>query len=89
MLKKENYGNYIFTTSLAIENYCDDNNINDDKKIKDMYDLLRDYRELNRELIEKRDELVLKMQDTVKYIGESNFILYDDGTLEYNCKKNG
>ena len=89
MLKKENYRKFILNASLAIEDYEDLNNIKEDEKIQEMYKLLNEYRRLDKELIKTRDELVEKIQETIQYIGESNFDIYDDGYVEYNNKKNG
>lgn len=86
IIDKKNYDKFAFKGPLAIEDYCDFNNINEKQKkiVDDMYIQVRKYHEKQKELIKERDELVSKLTNTIETLGIDDFTIYDDGDITYN-----
>ena len=85
-LRKEQYNKFAFKGPLAIEDYCDLNEIDEKQKkiVDDMYMQVRKYHEKQKQMIKERDELVDKLINTIETLGIDNFTLYDDGDINYN-----
>lgn len=85
-LQKNGYNTFALWGPLAIETYCDINKISDDEKIviNKMYQKQKEYNDISREKIKKRDELVEDVLKIVEMLGADKFTIYDDGNVEYN-----
>lgn len=88
-IAKENYDKFIFKAPLAIEGYTDVNTINDENnnRVEKMYSDLKKYRNLNKKTIEDKEKLVNKILDIISLLGQDNFLIYDDGDIDYNYNK--
>ena len=89
IIDKKYYDKFALKGPLAIEFYCDLNELNEEQKklVDDMYENLRKYRETRELMIKERDETVEKLINTVESLGIENFTIYDDGNITYNYKK--
>ncbi len=85
-LQKNGYNTFALWGPLAIETYCDINKISDEEKIviNKMYQKQKEYNDISREKIKKRDELVEDVLKIVEMFGADKFTIYDDGNVEYN-----
>lgn len=85
-LQKNGYNTFALWGPLAIETYCDINKISDEEKIviNKMYQKQKEYNDISRERIKKRDELVEDVLKIVEMLGADKFTIYDDGNVEYN-----
>lgn len=85
-LQKNGYNTFALWGPLAIETYCDINKISDEEKIviNKMYQKQKEYNDISREKIKKRDELVEDVLKIVEMLGADKFTIYDDGNVEYN-----
>ncbi|MBQ9023608.1 MAG: hypothetical protein IJ105_00125 [Bacilli bacterium] len=86
IVDKKNYDKFAFKGPLAVESYCDVNQLNDEIKkiIDDMYLQRKKYTDIQKLMIKERDELVSKISNVINELGIDNFTLYDDGDIEYN-----
>lgn len=82
-LKKNSYNKFIFKGSLALESYYDDTHKNK-QLFDDFNDKLKKYRSLHEKTNEAKENIVNELLSTIEQIGEENFIIYDDGDVEYN-----
>lgn len=89
IVDKKNYDKFAFKGPLAVESYCDVNQLNEEIKkiIDDMYLQRKKYTEIQKLMIKERDELVSKLSKVIDKLGIDNFILYDDGDIDYKYKK--
>ena len=89
-LQKNGYNTFALWGPLAIETYCDINKISDEEKIviNKMYQKQKEYNDISREKIKKRDELVEDVLKIVEMLGVENFTIDDDGDISYNSDKN-
>lgn len=87
-IKKENYGTFILSASLAIESFNDDNELSNEEEnqIIKMYDVLREYREKFYGNVDKQKEVIDIIINTINLLGEDRFIFYDDGDVNYKWK---
>lgn len=88
MVKKENYDKFIFKGSLALESYLDVTN--DNIKLIEMFNKkLKNYRFNKNNNDEEKKIIVDSLLSLIKKIGEENFVIYNDGDIEYigNNKK--
>lgn len=85
-VKKEYYNKLAFYGPLAIEEYCDLNNIdmNGNEKIKQFYKLVNEYHELDKRRTEARDKMVEELLNLVEDIGVEKFSSIEDGNIGYN-----
>lgn len=86
IIDKKNYDKFAFKGPLAVESYCDVNQLNDEIKkiVDDMYLQRKKYTEIQKLMTKERDELVSKISNVINELGIDNFTLYDDGDIEYN-----
>lgn len=89
-LQKNGYDTFALWGPLAIETYCDINEISDEEKtaIEKMYQKDKEYNDISRERIKKRNELVEDVLKIIEMLGTENFVIDDDGDISYNCDKN-
>lgn len=80
-----NYDKFIFKVQLAIEGYCDFNNISLEKQkvIDDLYLKIKKYRELKTPTYDDKSKIVNEIINVINLIGIDNFIIYDDSDIEY------
>ena len=85
-LDKNNYDKFIFKGSLALEGYFDfnDNNI---ELFNDFNKKLKYYRILSIKDDKSKEEIVQELIMIINKIGKDNFIIYNDGDVEYNFSK--
>lgn len=85
-IKKEQYNEFALWGPLAIESYCDVNELDDETKkiVEDMYSQNKRYIETTKKMIEERDMLVDKLIEAIDKLGIDNFTLYEDGDIVYN-----
>ena len=88
MIKKENYDKFIFKGSLALESYFDDN-----KKDLVLFDTfnkkLIKYRSIKDKKTTDSEMIINEILSLIEKIGKENFIIYDDGDIEYIYKNQG
>ena len=88
IILKENYDKFIFKGSLALETYHDITG-----GFKDLFDNfnnnLKKYRLLEEENDKEKEKIVNELLDIFNTIGIDNFIIYDDGDVNYNYKMKG
>ncbi len=83
----ENFDKFIFKGALALESYFDYNNTN--KEIFDEFNAkLKKYRQLPTKTNENKEYIVSQLVLTFEKLGIGNFIIYEDGDVEYNANKN-
>ncbi len=83
MIDKNNYNKFIFKGSLALESYFDNND--DNKEIFDEFNnKLKEYRLLSQKDESSKELIVNELLLIFEKIGKDNFIIYDDGDVEYN-----
>ena len=85
-VKKEQYSKLAFKGPLAIEDYCDMNEVPKEVKkvVDDMHLQQRKYIESQKQMVKERDELVSKLSKVIDTIGTDKFTIYDDGGIVYN-----
>ncbi len=82
-INKNNYDKFIFKGSLALESYYDATKEN--KELFDSFNKdLKAYRLLSKKNDSDKESIVTKLILTLEKIGEEKFIIYEDGTIEYN-----
>lgn len=83
LINKNNYDKFIFKGALALESYYDDTHEN-----KDLFDnfnhKLKEYRLLCEKTDKDKELIVNDLLSTIKKIGKENFVIYEDGDVEYN-----
>ena len=84
-LKASSYDKFIFKGSLALEYYFDVNT-NKDKYIKfnDFNKKLKEYRMLSVKDEKSKENIVQEIKSIILKLGKENFIIYEDGDVEYN-----
>ena len=84
---EDNYDKFIFKAPLAIEGFCDLNIFNKKlkKEIDNMYFELKKYRELKPPSCNDKNKIVKEIISVINLIGIDNFIIYDDGDIEYKA----
>lgn len=82
MIEKKNYDKFIFKGSLALESYFDENN-KDSKLFIDFNNKLTKYRSLQNKSINDTETMVRELLSIINKIGKENFIIYEDGDIEY------
>ncbi len=82
MIEKKNYDKFIFKGSLALESYFDENN-KDSKLFMDFNNKLTKYRSLQNKSINDTETMVRELLSIINKIGKENFIIYEDGDIEY------
>ena len=87
-IKKEDYQRFLVSGSLAIETYCDLNNIDthENEQISNFFAKMKEYYDLSRKRIEIRDEAVEDLIDLINNIGEDKFSINDNGEIGYDDK---
>lgn len=86
IIKKKNYGKFIFKGSLALEFYFDINKDNIDL-YHDFIDNLKKYRKLEIKDDKSKENIVEELTAIIEEIGPENFTIYNDGDIEYNYQK--
>lgn len=82
MIEKKNYDKFIFKGSLALESYFDENN-KDSELFIDFNNKLTKYRSLQNKSIDDTETIVSELLSIINKIGKENFIIYEDGDIEY------
>ena len=86
-IEEMNFDKFIYKGSLALESYYDDNNSN-----KDVFDefnyKLKAYRKLLEKSKEDKESIVNALILAINQMGIENFVIYEDGDVEYNYNKN-
>lgn len=85
MIEKRNYDKFIFKGSLALESYFDENNKNSEL-FTDFNNKLAKYRSLQNKSINDTETIVRELLSIINKIGNENFIIYEDGDIEYIYK---
>lgn len=85
-INETNYEKFIFKGSLAIEGYCDANSITNDveKIINKMYFDLKEYRKKEDKTLADKEKIVNELINIIIMLGKNNFVIYEDGGVEYN-----
>lgn len=85
-LKASSYDKFIFKGSLALEYYFDINNTKDNyiKLFNDFNKELKKYRMLSINDEKSKENIVQKIKSIILKLGKENFIIYEDGDVEYN-----
>ena len=86
IVDKENYGRFILKGSLALECYNDVDNKYENLYI-DFNQKLGEYRKLAVKTDEDQEKIVNKLIATMEKMGIENFIIYDDGDVNYDYNK--
>ena len=85
-LKASSYDKFIFKGSLALEYYFDVNTNKDNyiKLFNDFNKKLKEYRMLSIKDEKSKENIVQEIKSIILKIGKENFIIYEDGDVEYN-----
>lgn len=83
------YDKFIFKGSLALECYFDlDENANSYTGLFNHFNKkLKEYRMLIIKDEKSKENIVQELKSTIIQLGRENFIVYDDGDVEYNSYK--
>ena len=82
MIEEKNYDKFVFKGSLALESYFDENN-KDSELFIDFNNKLTKYRSLQNKSINDTETIVRELLSIINKIGKENFIIYEDGDIEY------
>ncbi len=85
-IEKNNYDKFIFKGSLALEGYFDFND-NDIELYNAFNKKLKDYRKLSIKDDKSKENIVQELISIINKLGKDNFIIYNDGDIEYNFSK--
>ena len=86
-IEEKNFDKFIFKVSLALESYYDENNLN--KKVFYEFNYkLKKYRQLSEKSKADKEYIVDALTLAINKIGIENFVIYEDGDVEYNYNKN-
>ena len=85
MIEKKNYDKFIFKGALALESYFDDNNENL-KLFEGINEKLKKYRSIKNKKTIDSELIVKELLALIEQLGKENFIIYDDGDIEYIYK---
>ena len=85
-LKASSYDKFIFKVSLALEYYFDVNTNKNNyiKLFNDFNKKLKEYRMLSVKDEKSKENIVQEIKSIILKIGKENFIIYEDGDVEYN-----
>lgn len=86
-IEEKNFDKFIYKGSLALESYYDDNNSN--KEVFDEFNYkLKAYRKLSEKNKADKEFIVDALILAINQMGIENFVIYEDGDVEYNYNKN-
>ncbi len=85
-ISKNNYDKFIFKGALALESYFDDRKDN-----LELFDKINkkitNYRSLKEKNNDDKEVIVNDLLLAFEKLGQENFIIYEDGDVEYNYNK--
>ena len=89
-VKTSSYDKFILKGSLALECYFDMNS--EKNNYIELFDVfnkkLKQYRMLCTKDEKSKENIVQELKSIIIELGKENFLIYEDGDVEYNCYNN-